>query len=113
MPGTVCGTYVFRASDATVGAHPQPVVVDDDSLPHFYDEESAGESQATSKGTQITWADTQPASLATQEDATASFKDQSGSFLQGFQGASDNNTNEDEEIQVTQVRILNTLFDSP
>ena len=113
MPETVRSTYVFHASDATVGAHLQTVVVDDDSLPHIYDEESAGESQATSKGTQITWVDTQPASLATQEDVTASFEDQSGSLSQGFQGASNNNTNEDEEIWVTQVRILNTLFDSP
>lgn len=31
MPGTVHGAHVFHASDATVGAHPQPVGVDDDS----------------------------------------------------------------------------------
>lgn len=110
MPGTIRGAYVFRASDATVGAHPQPVVVDDDSLPPFHDDESAGESQATSEGTQITWADTQPPLVATQEDAAAPIED-SGSSSQGFQGTPDNDvSNEDEEIRVTQVSLLTILF---
>jgi hypothetical protein len=113
MPGNVRGAYVFRASDATVGAHPQSVVLDHDLLSPLCDDESAGESQATSEGTQITWADTQPISVATQEDTAAplAIEDQSRSTLQGSQGASDNDSiNEDEEIRVTQVRFLITLL---
>jgi hypothetical protein len=92
------------------------VGVDDDSdSPPSYvaslppSEELMGESQAMSEGTQVTWADTQPPSLATQEDATMSAEDLSSSYSQNSQGTSDH---EDEEIQVTQVRIFIIHFGS-
>ena len=122
MPGMVRCAYVFSCirCSGTVGTHPQPVGVEDDSdlLPSSYFTsqssagsqnsagESIGESQATLEGTQVTWANTQPASVATQEDPITS-EDHSGSFSQDSRGASDNN---DEEIWVTQVRILIITF---
>lgn len=133
MPATIRGAYVFRASDSTVGVHPQPAAAEEDEDPDAappvyvhppsYDasqvsnetERAFGSSQGASDGTQITWVETQATLEGTHEDTAASPEDDVVASSQGSQGANaisagaDSGDDEGDEIQVTQVSNFSVI----